>query len=95
MKLSRDLLADDVITSRLGEGWALAEKSLHKRFEFDNFVSAFGWMTKVALEAEKLDHHPNWSNVYRTVEVTLWTHDAGGITEYDLELAARMDRHAS
>lgn len=96
MVLSREPLSSDVVKSRLVElvGWAQQDARLHKRFEFTDFVEAFGFMTKVAFEAEKLNHHPNWSNVYKTVEVELWTHDVGGITEYDLELARRMDRFA-
>jgi 4a-hydroxytetrahydrobiopterin dehydratase len=67
---------------------------LRKTFGFADFVEAFAWMTAVALVAEKLDHHPDWTNVYHRVDVALWTHDAGGITERDFELAAAMDRLA-
>lgn len=74
-------------------GWKLAEgrEAITKRFVFRDFNEAFGWMTRVALIAEKMDHHPEWSNVYRTVEVTLATHDAGGLTELDVKLARAMD----
>lgn len=74
-------------------GWRLSDSgdALQKSFAFANFVEAFGWMTRVALHAEKLNHHPDWSNVYKTVEVTLSTHDAGGLTELDLKLARKMD----
>ncbi|RDJ20619.1 4a-hydroxytetrahydrobiopterin dehydratase [Bosea caraganae] len=74
-------------------GWKLAEgrEALTKRFVFRDFNEAFGWMTRVALIAEKMDHHPEWSNVYRTVEVVLATHDAGGLTELDVKLARAMD----
>jgi 4a-hydroxytetrahydrobiopterin dehydratase len=74
-------------------GWKLAEgrEALTKRFVFRDFNEAFGWMTRVALLAEKMDHHPEWSNVYRTVEVVLATHDAGGLTELDVKLARAMD----
>lgn len=74
-------------------GWKLAEgrEALTKRYVFHDFNEAFGWMTRVALLAEKMDHHPEWSNVYRTVEVTLATHDAGGLTELDVKLARAMD----
>lgn len=78
----------------LGEtGWREVEgrDAITKRFEFKNFVEAFGWMSRVALNAEKLDHHPEWFNVFKTVEVTLSTHDAGGLTELDLRLARKMD----
>lgn len=74
-------------------GWKLVEgrEAITKRFVFRDFSEAFGWMTRVALLAEKMDHHPEWSNVYKTVEVTLATHDAGGLTELDVRLARAMD----
>ncbi|CAN7695221.1 4a-hydroxytetrahydrobiopterin dehydratase [Bosea sp. LjRoot9] len=74
-------------------GWRLVEgrEAITKRFIFRDFNEAFGWMTRVALLAEKMDHHPEWSNVYKTVEVTLATHDAGGLTELDVKLARAMD----
>jgi len=72
-------------------GWALEGGKLHREFRFANFVEAFGFMTSVALVAEKMDHHPEWSNVYSTVVVDLTTHDAGGITELDLTLASAMN----
>jgi 4a-hydroxytetrahydrobiopterin dehydratase len=77
-------------------GWSTVENrdAIHKRFIFADFNAAFGWMTRIAMIAEKMDHHPEWSNVYRTVEVTLSTHDAGGVTELDLALAKAMDRLA-
>lgn len=65
-----------------------------KSFRFKNFVEAFGFMTRAALWAEKLNHHPEWSNVYQTVTVTLTTHDAGGLTELDAKLASKMDKLA-
>src|SRR5919107_4719737 len=79
------------------DGWAMVEgrDAITKRFVFDDFVAAFGWMTRVALVAERMNHHPEWSNVYRTVEVTLSTHDAGGLTRRDVELARRMDQVAA
>jgi 4a-hydroxytetrahydrobiopterin dehydratase len=79
------------------DGWAMAEgrDAITKRFVFADFNAAFGWMTRVALAAERLDHHPEWSNVYKTVEVTLATHDANGLTRRDIELAQRMDQFAS
>jgi 4a-hydroxytetrahydrobiopterin dehydratase len=78
-------------------GWMLVEgrEAMSKRFVFRDFNEAFGWMCRVALLAEKLDHHPEWSNVYKTVEVTLTTHDAGGLTELDVRLARAMDAMAS
>jgi 4a-hydroxytetrahydrobiopterin dehydratase len=65
---------------------------LYKKFEFKNFTSAFGFMTRVAIEAEKMDHHPKWTNVYNKVEIWLTTHDSGNIiTEKDTKLAAKID----
>ncbi len=79
------------------DGWAMAEgrDAIRKKFVFRDFVEAFGWMTRVALVAERMNHHPEWTNVYRTVEVTLTTHDAGGLTRRDVELAQRMDQMAA
>ncbi len=77
-------------------GWMLADDAgaIHKRFEFRNFGEAFAFMTRVAMAAEKLDHHPEWSNVYKTVDVKLSTHDADGLTELDFKLAKLMDKYA-
>jgi len=77
----------------LATGWAPVEgrDAIKKTFVFGNFIEAFGWMTKASLVAEKMNHHPEWFNVYKTVEVTLSTHDAGGLTELDTTLAAKMD----
>ena len=74
-------------------GWSMVEgrDAIHKTFQFDNFVDAFGWMTRVAIWAEKWDHHPEWSNVYKTVEVTLTTHDVEGVSPLDIKLARKMD----
>lgn len=68
--------------------------AITKTFVFGNFVEAFGFMTHAALVAERMDHHPEWSNVYRTVNVLLTTHDAGGLTMKDVELARAMDKAA-
>lgn len=78
-------------------GWALVSDrdAIHKRFMFADFNAAFAWMTRVALVAEGMNHHPDWFNVYNRVEVTLSTHDANGLTRRDIELAQRMDRFAS
>jgi 4a-hydroxytetrahydrobiopterin dehydratase len=78
-------------------GWSEVEgrDAIAKTFTFKDFNAAFGFMTRVALVAEKLDHHPEWSNVYKTVNVTLATHDAGGLTGLDIELAQAMDRLAA
>lgn len=77
-------------------GWAdvPGRDAIAKKFVFKDFNEAFGFMSRVALVAEKMDHHPEWSNIYRTVDVTLATHDAGGITELDIKLAETMDRIA-
>lgn len=77
-------------------GWAMVEgrDAIFKRFQFADFNAAFGWMTRIALVAEKMDHHPEWSNVYKTVDVTLSTHDAGGLTALDITLATAMDKAA-
>jgi 4a-hydroxytetrahydrobiopterin dehydratase len=76
--------------------WRLAEgrDAIQKTFDFNDFNQAFGFMVRAALVAEKMDHHPEWSNVYKTVEVTLSSHDAGGLTERDIALAEAMDRIA-
>jgi 4a-hydroxytetrahydrobiopterin dehydratase len=77
-------------------GWSDAKgrDAITKKFVFADFNAAFGFMTRAALVAEKLDHHPEWFNVYKTVDVTLSTHDAGGVTELDMKLAEAMDRIA-
>jgi 4a-hydroxytetrahydrobiopterin dehydratase len=77
-------------------GWAevSGRDAIAKKFVFKDFSEAFGFMTRSALLAEKMDHHPEWSNVYKTVEVTLATHDAGGVTELDIKLAEAMNRFA-
>ena len=77
-------------------GWrdVPGRNAIAKTFTFRDFNAAFGWMSRVALLAEKMDHHPEWSNVYKTVEVTLSTHDAGGVTERDIKLAKAMDEFA-
>lgn len=74
-------------------GWSEAKASdaIEKTFRFKDFSEAFGFMARAALVAEKMDHHPEWSNVYKTVQVTLSTHDAGGLTEKDIALARAMD----
>jgi 4a-hydroxytetrahydrobiopterin dehydratase len=96
--MARKRLSPDAIRAALAEleGWELADDGLSIRrvFTFRNFSEAFGFMSRVALAAEKMDHHPDWSNVYRTVDVTLNTHDAGGLTELDFKLAKKMNRIA-
>lgn len=75
-------------------GWTLDQGKLHKHFQFADFSEAFGWMTRVALVAESMNHHPEWQNVYNRVDVHLTTHDAGGISAADFELATAIDRLA-
>lgn len=77
----------------LATGWAIDDDkdAISKTFLFKNFVEAFAFMTKVALCAEKLNHHPEWSNSYRTVHITLTTHDCGGLSALDLDLARKID----
>lgn len=77
-------------------GWTelMERDAIFRKFVFKDFNEAFGFMTRVALIAEKRDHHPEWLNVYKTVEVTLSTHDAGGLTEKDIALAQAMDKLA-
>ncbi len=77
-------------------GWSAAEgrDAIVRTFRFADFNAAFGWMTRVALTAEKLDHHPEWFNVYNRVDVLLSTHDAVGVTELDVELAGSMEEFA-
>jgi 4a-hydroxytetrahydrobiopterin dehydratase len=73
--------------------WTEADNKLSRTFTFDDFIQAFGFMTSVALIAEKMDHHPNWSNVYNQVTIELTTHDAGNtVTQKDRDLAAAIDK---
>ncbi|WP_170772873.1 4a-hydroxytetrahydrobiopterin dehydratase [Ruegeria lacuscaerulensis] len=74
-------------------GWTMVEgrDAITKTFTFKNFVQAFGWMTQVAIFAEKWNHHPEWFNIYNRVEVTLSTHDVGGLSALDAKLARKMD----
>lgn len=69
------------------DGWSISNKKLHRDFEFEDFNQAFGFMTRAALHIEKLNHHPEWFNVYNKLSVDLTTHDAGGITQNDINLA--------
>ena len=89
-------LSNDEVEARLEElaSWSLDGGKLHRAFKFSNFVEAFGFMSQIAILAEKMDHHPEWANVYNRVDVHLTTHDAGGLTELDFELAAHMNRIA-
>ena len=73
-------------------GWAVDRGALVREFKFGNFIEAFGFMTRVALLAEKSDHHPDWTNVYNRVEIKLSTHEAGGITARDFALAQQIEQ---
>jgi 4a-hydroxytetrahydrobiopterin dehydratase len=73
-------------------GWSLVKGNLHRKFEFKDFTQAFGFMKKVALAADKMDHHPDWSNAYNKVTIDLSTHSAGGLTKNDFELAAKIQK---
>lgn len=97
--MPRRKLDSTVILEKLAavSSWDIdaGETALIKQFRFADFSEAFGFMTRAALVAEKLDHHPEWKNVYRTVDVRLTTHDAGGLTGLDFDLAIAMDRIAA
>lgn len=82
------------ITERLKSlpAWTLADDKLRRQFAFDDFVAAFGFMTRVALLAERMDHHPDWSNVYNRVTIALNTHDVAGLSERDFKLAHAIDK---
>lgn len=73
------------------QDWSLSQGKLHRSYRFGNFVEAFGFMSSVALLAEGMNHHPEWSNVYNRVDIYLTTHDAGGLSARDFELAAKID----
>lgn len=89
-------LTDDELATILEglPGWVLREGKLHRVLQFADFVEAFGFMSQVALVAERMDHHPEWCNVYKTVAISLMTHDASGITLKDIELARRINQLA-
>jgi len=82
-ELNKDLTAE--------QQWQINNDKLTKNFKFKSFIRAFGWMSQIAIWAEKLNHHPEWFNVYNKVEVNLTTHDVGGLSELDFKLAAKMD----
>ena len=84
MKLSETEITEEL---KKLEGWAIKDNKLHKEFQFDSFNQAFGFMTRSAMEIEKMNHHPEWFNVYNRITVDLTTHDAGGITNNDINLA--------
>jgi 4a-hydroxytetrahydrobiopterin dehydratase len=90
-KLEGDALAEALDSL---SGWTLKDEKLHRVFVFADFVEAFGFMTQVALLAERMNHHPEWCNVYKTVAISLSTHDAGGLTHKDTDLALAINRLA-
>ena len=96
--MTREKLRPDAVEEALAglDGWTLEEGggAILKGFTFKGFNEAFGFMARAALAAEKMDHHPEWSNVYNKVEVRLATHSAGGLTALDIELARKMNRFA-
>ena len=87
---------DAEIVPLLANGWSMVEgrDAIHKTFVFRNFIDAFGFMTRAAIWAEKWNHHPEWSNVYKTVDVVLTTHDCDGLSALDAKLAHKMDQLA-
>ncbi len=91
--MARRRLSDAEIQTALTNrpGWAVVEGKLHREYRFQDFVQAFGFMASAALVAEAMNHHPEWFNVYSTVRVELNTHDVGGISQLDFDLAEKMD----
>ena len=84
---------DEALAPLLSNGWEKTDgrDAIRKTYRFRNFVEAFGWMTRAAFHAEKLNHHPEWSNIWNRVDVTLITHDCDGLSDLDVKLAKRMD----
>ena len=95
-ELLTDQARDDALNKLANSGWAHnpARDAISKQFKFKSFNEAFGFMTRCAMVAEKMNHHPEWSNVYNRVDVTLVTHSAGGLTDLDVTLAHKMDMFA-
>ena len=97
--MAKVLSQDDIIQilDQYDEKWIIKDsgKKVKKEFKFKSFIEAFSFMTKIAIYAEKKDHHPEWFNVYSTVEVTLSTHDAGGVTNLDLDMAREMNQKSN
>ena len=95
--MARTRLSDDEIQTALQTlpGWEVQDGKLHKMFKFGSFAQALGWMVSVGVQADKMDHHPEWSNVYSRVTVDLVTHDIGNaISNLDVELARKMEKLA-
>jgi 4a-hydroxytetrahydrobiopterin dehydratase len=96
--MTRRTLTDEEIATELANlpGWAVKEGKLHKQFKFKSFAQALGWMVSVGIYADKMDHHPEWSNVYNRVTVSLVTHDLdNSISSWDVDLAKQMERLAN
>lgn len=89
-----DKLSSDQIEQKLKDlkGWSYSKDAIHTKFEFDNFKAAFTTMTRIAFEAEALQHHPSWANTFNQLEISLSTHDAGGVTEKDFKLAKEIEK---
>lgn len=90
-KLTEKEVEQEITSTKL-EGWKLVNGKLNKSFQFSNFVQAFGFMVQVATKVEKMNHHPEWFNVYNHVTIDLVTHDVGGISNYDIKLAEIINR---
>ncbi|MFM2429956.1 MAG: hypothetical protein RLZZ511_1169 [Cyanobacteriota bacterium] len=92
--MSQTVLSDTTIAQQLTQlsGWSLVEGKLHRQFQFPDFITAFGFMSSMAIVSESLGHHPEWFNVYNRVTIDLTTHDAGGITQKDLDWAKRANQ---
>ena len=97
--MTKMLFTNEMNNNRLlaltSAGWVIGpgNKDISKKFVFENFIEAFSFMTKVSLLAEKLNHHPEWSNIYKTVNITLTTHDKGGLSDLDLELGELIEKN--
>jgi 4a-hydroxytetrahydrobiopterin dehydratase len=93
-ELAHRLLSDDEVKTALGGlgGWTIADGKLHRELSFADFSEAWGFMNRVALIAESLNHHPEWFNVWSTVRIDLTTHDVGGLSPYDVEFATRVNK---
>ena len=90
---AKNLAASEIGTAlKALSGWSIMEGKLHREYQFANFAEAFGFMTSAALVAESMNHHPEWFNVYSTVKIDLSTHDVGGISDRDFELAKIIDQ---
>ena len=94
--MSAPVLSSDELNNALAQlpGWSVEAGKLHRKFQFGSFVEAFGFMTSVALVAESMGHHPEWFNVYNRVTIDLTTHDSGGITAKDVDLARKANELA-